>query len=338
MADWNRRTDRDLRPEVQRNYEDVEFANNEEERREYERRFGRGPNARDYRSLTDINPESRKRRSRDDADYERMYDTYTRDYVGYGNGSPYGTGRGYRSEPDYQQLYEGGPSRTPQSRRRFRTEGDYGQMYEADRASIRDEGRRTDRSAYNPDEGRDLSPDEFGRGHEDYWRAYGSRGVQSRPVDYYRNRSELYDGRPEARGWRPDEETTSFVSHRGRGPKDYKRSDERIREDINDRMTDDHQLDASGISVTVKDGEVTLSGTVDSKFAKRHAEDIADVVLGVSHVQNNLRVNSAASSVNVVAATEGSATAKVGTEWGSITPGGSTTAQQRGTNNGSNFG
>ena len=80
--------------------------------------------------------------------------------------------------------------------------------------------------------------------------------------------------------------------HRGRGPADYVRSDDRIREDVNDRLTEDYWLDASRIGVTVSGGEVTLDGVVDGKRAKRHAEDIADDVTGVKHVQNNLRVDS----------------------------------------------
>src|SRR5215212_6730036 len=78
--------------------------------------------------------------------------------------------------------------------------------------------------------------------------------------------------------------------HRGRGPKGYTRSDERIREDLCDRLTDDPRVDASEIEVTVTNREVTLSGTVDSREAKRRAEDIAESVGGVTHVQNNLRV------------------------------------------------
>ena len=62
-------------------------------------------------------------------------------------------------------------------------------------------------------------------------------------------------------------------NHRGRGPKDYKRSDDRIKEDVNDRITDDYFLDASDISVEVSDQEVTLSGTVQSRWEKRRAED-----------------------------------------------------------------
>jgi osmotically-inducible protein OsmY len=55
-------------------------------------------------------------------------------------------------------------------------------------------------------------------------------------------------------------------------------------------LSDDHGLDASEITVSVSECEVTLSGEVDSKQAKRLAEDCADGCSGVSHVQNNLRV------------------------------------------------
>lgn len=80
------------------------------------------------------------------------------------------------------------------------------------------------------------------------------------------------------------------ADHRGRGPKGYKRSDARIEEDINDRLTDDRHLDASEIQVHVQNGEVTLTGTVESRADRRRAEDIAESVSGVSYVMNNLRV------------------------------------------------
>jgi hypothetical protein len=76
----------------------------------------------------------------------------------------------------------------------------------------------------------------------------------------------------------------------GTGPKGYARSDERIREDVCDRLTDDPELDASSIDVRVEKGEVTLDGTVGHRQDKRHAEDLIDDVSGVKHVQNNLRV------------------------------------------------
>ena len=79
-------------------------------------------------------------------------------------------------------------------------------------------------------------------------------------------------------------------SMRGRGPKDYARSDERIREDICDELTEDPILDASEIEVKVANGEVTLSGTVEGRTEKRRAEDDADSIPGVKFVQNNLRI------------------------------------------------
>ena len=78
--------------------------------------------------------------------------------------------------------------------------------------------------------------------------------------------------------------------HRGKGPKNYARSDERIRDDVNDRLTDDSWLNAQDIDVEVQDREVTLSGHVLSREDKRRAEVLAENVSGVNHVQNNLRV------------------------------------------------
>jgi osmotically-inducible protein OsmY len=78
--------------------------------------------------------------------------------------------------------------------------------------------------------------------------------------------------------------------HRGRGPRNYTRSGDRIREDVSDRLTDDWRVDATEIEVTVSGTEVTLTGTVTSRDQRRRAEDIAESVSGVTHVQNNLRV------------------------------------------------
>lgn len=78
--------------------------------------------------------------------------------------------------------------------------------------------------------------------------------------------------------------------HRGRGPRGYRRSDARILEEVNDRLTDDPHVDAGEIQADVKDGEVTLTGTVDGRDARRRAEDVAEAVSGVTYVLNNLRV------------------------------------------------
>ena len=78
----------------------------------------------------------------------------------------------------------------------------------------------------------------------------------------------------------------------GRGPKGYTRSDERIREDVSDKLMEHPDLDASEIEVRVSGGEVTLSGSVDSRWAKRLAEDVAESCTGVRDVMNQLRVPS----------------------------------------------
>lgn len=80
-------------------------------------------------------------------------------------------------------------------------------------------------------------------------------------------------------------------SHRGRGPRGYKRSDERIHDDVCERLTDDHFVDASEITISVADGEVTLSGSVASRDQKRRAEVVVDGISGVLDVHNRLRLD-----------------------------------------------
>ena len=80
----------------------------------------------------------------------------------------------------------------------------------------------------------------------------------------------------------------------GRGPKGYRRADARIEEDICDRLTDDAYVDATDIEVKVENGEVTLTGTVDSGKAKFFAEQLCVAVRGVHDVHNQLRVGDGA--------------------------------------------
>lgn len=78
--------------------------------------------------------------------------------------------------------------------------------------------------------------------------------------------------------------------YRGVGPRNYQRSDERILEDVNDRLNDNPYIDASDIQVDVKNGEVILEGTVESRWSKHHIEDIADSVSGVKDVENHIHI------------------------------------------------
>jgi osmotically-inducible protein OsmY len=85
----------------------------------------------------------------------------------------------------------------------------------------------------------------------------------------------------------PDWRSSSYA---GRGPRGYQRGDERIREDVCDRLTDDPRIDASDIEVAVQGGEVTLSGSVRSREEKRVAEDAIERITGVRDVTNHLKV------------------------------------------------
>jgi hypothetical protein len=89
---------------------------------------------------------------------------------------------------------------------------------------------------------------------------------------------------PSDRGW------FSRGPHAGRGPKGYRRSDERIRETVNEVLARDPDLDATNIDVRVQEGEVTLEGTVPNRWSKRLAEDLVQDMPGVRELHNRLRV------------------------------------------------
>jgi len=76
----------------------------------------------------------------------------------------------------------------------------------------------------------------------------------------------------------------------GRGPKGYRRSSERIREEVSDRLMTHPDIDASDIEVRVENGIVTLMGTVEDRHEKRLAEYIAEDAIGVDDVDNQLKV------------------------------------------------
>lgn len=78
--------------------------------------------------------------------------------------------------------------------------------------------------------------------------------------------------------------------HRGKGPLNYRRTDERIRELVCEALAEDDQVDATQIEVSVSEGIVTLAGAVRDRPAKRMAEDVVDRVWGVRDVHNLLEI------------------------------------------------
>ena len=142
------------------------------------------------------------------------------------------------------------------------------------------------------------SSDNYERGnygnYADY-RSSGTRfseGTQGRYGSHTEGWNNNEDSNLDRSLGRRDNYDSGQNSHRGKGPKNYKRSDSRIQEDINDALTDHHNVDASDIEVEVKDGVAILSGTVDNRDAKRRAENAIDYISGVHNVENRIHVKS----------------------------------------------
>jgi hypothetical protein len=82
-------------------------------------------------------------------------------------------------------------------------------------------------------------------------------------------------GEPSTEPWRPAPDT---------------HHDDRIYDDIRERLTRSLDIDASEIEVSVEAGVVTLEGRVEERATKHSAGEIAERVPGVHRVRNNLHV------------------------------------------------
>ncbi|MDY6947855.1 MAG: BON domain-containing protein, partial [Pseudomonadota bacterium] len=189
-----------------------------------------------------------------DANYGGFSSSGTGDYAGYG-----GSGGSSRGGREYAGRYQGG-DRNYQGQDSWRRAG----MQYSQTGYGYPEQSRSGQSGYRAEQG--------GYGEAGSSRAGGGRAYGE------------YSGSPSGHFGE------DYGQHRGRGPKGYKRSDDRIREEVCDCLTEDDRLDASNIDVAVKDGEVTLTGFVSARHDKRWAESLAERISGVKEVQNSLRV------------------------------------------------
>lgn len=140
---------------------------------------------------------------------------------------------------------------------------------------------------------RDHYGRERGHGHDIGYHGSGDEGHAAHPGRYaggaYGGYAEQTRGEPgsgaygQPRG-QPGED------FRGRGPKNYVRSDERLREDLNERLTVAPDIDASDIEVHVDAGRVRLSGQVDRRETRYRVEDLVSHCSGVHEIDNQLRV------------------------------------------------
>jgi osmotically-inducible protein OsmY len=203
---------------------------------------------------------------------------------------------------------------------------------------VGDDRNRDDRSrsVFGGDRGQDRGYSRSGREQDRFGSSAFGRGSR----DDGDERGFFERAGDEVRSWFGDDDADrgrdrdmrQGEHHRGRGPKGYQRSDERILEDVNDRLTDDPHIDASEIDVSVSNREVTLNGTVNSRFEKRHAEDLAESVSGVGHVQNNLRVQQYADAGmggSMLSGTGAAGAGSTGTPAGGASPAGTGGARRR---------
>lgn len=232
------------------------------EGRDYEERYGRGSNDYGYGRYGDFDRSEGSDRGdfygRGDFGYGRGDFGYARNVSGnYGYGASGGFGGSYGATysgpAGYYGGYGGGSENYRSSNSQFG-----GAQYGGGTGS---EGYRSGSTQY------DSSSGGYGEGMRGGYGAtgYSVGGYGASGTDFNRGRA--------------------F----GKPPKGFTRSDERIREVVSERLAE--HMDASDITVDVKNGEVTLSGQVDSRHTKYHAEELAEQVLGVKDVDNRIKVN-----------------------------------------------
>lgn len=166
----------------------------------------------------------------------------------------------------------------------WRDEHDYGrnsggETYAHDRDSIPDEERR---NRFGDSRRRPSAARMQWR--SDVRDAYYSRGSNS---DWGDDEDDRYRSFRFDDGRRNERQDRGFF---GKGPKNWRRSDERIKEEASEALYRAPRVDASNIELDVKDGCVYLRGEVDTRQTKREAESCIENLTGVSDVRNELRV------------------------------------------------
>jgi BON domain-containing protein len=184
--------------------------------------------------------------------------------------------------------------------RTFRTEDDFSPGW-----------RQSRRDAVNddiaPDDVSLLGPPTGGRHHEPLSpRELGAYGYAGQDYPIYGQAGDAGPGDPAEPGWFGDPASSAYAfgyttslhpndpaagGHAGHGPRDYLRSDARIREDVCERLTAADDVDATNIVVSVIAGDVILEGHVPDRYMRRQAEDIAASVRGAIDVDNRLDVD-----------------------------------------------
>lgn len=195
-----------------------------------------------------------------------------------GGRSGQGYGAGYGNQSD--QRYPTGQY------------GDYAGGYESGRGDMRqfDESGQTSRGGpFYPGAGGSAGGGMGGRGYQSgqWYQGGQSHGGYPENTEAFGERAGWYGRSPAGNSGRgaPRAKRT--------GPKNYQRSDERLKEHIIEKLMDNSSVDIGNLECDVKDGTVTLSGTVDTRSDRYEIENVVDDVWGVKDITNNIRVKSA---------------------------------------------
>jgi osmotically-inducible protein OsmY len=95
-----------------------------------------------------------------------------------------------------------------------------------------------------------------------------------------------------------------MATHAGKGPRGWTLRDDRLIEEVSDRLMDDRLLDARDVEVSANAGVVTLSGEVPGSSDVAHAEMLTRRTPGVIDVINRLVVRPGQRAVDRLAPEE----------------------------------
>jgi BON domain len=139
-------------------------------------------------------------------------------------------------------------------------------------------------------ERRDVFSQPYNRWEDPRYVFYEGEGYHREFSDPYETGFDPEEGPTGGMGFQLVRERRLRGPFAGRGPKSYVRSEERILEDVSERLRDHGEIDATNVAVRVVDREVILEGTIEDRRMKRLAEDVAESVRGVADVHNRLRI------------------------------------------------
>lgn len=235
-------------------------------------------------------------------DYGRMDQTFQRPYAQQTPGSSRGThyngssssanqsGMG-QTYGDYNRSNSGGPGSS------YTTSDYYGRPGQNSTNENQNSGR------FN----QGLSPNRYAESQNHAYRPWEDSGSGAEQGQYYTKHGAGSPYQQSQESWSSPSKNSTWSNssqysplesgnrqqmgmHSGKAPKGYRRSDDRIKEEVCEALTHHSEIDPSEVEVDVKDGVVQLTGTAESRQVKSMVEDLAERINGVIDVRNDIRI------------------------------------------------